>query len=192
MKARKILAAANTVLAEKGYAATTISQVAAAAGVSRGLLHYYFKNKEEMLAKVVQANVETSLNLVATIFAECNTAEELATALTSALRATVERAPEFFHVFFESWALGRQSATIARELRTLYRRFREAIQEGLDELVSRGVIVPSLPTDGLAALLTGIFDGLGLQLVTEPELIESPSIWAATEKAIASVLGGSL
>ena len=48
-KAKLILQAAGKVLMRQGYARTTIKEVAAEAGVSRGLLHYYFKNKEEML-----------------------------------------------------------------------------------------------------------------------------------------------
>jgi len=57
-KSRRILAAVRSILAQKGYAGTTINLVAAEANVSRGLLHYYFKNKEEMLATVIKENMQ--------------------------------------------------------------------------------------------------------------------------------------
>ncbi len=187
-KAQEILIAARTVLGREGYAATTISQVAAEAGVSRGLLHYYFKSKEELLAGVVRANVESSLELVASMLGSCTSADELAAGLTAALRSMLQNAPEFFHLFFESWALGRQSTLVAAELQVLYRRFREAMAEGLGGLVEQGILAPSLPVGGVAAVLTALIDGLGLQLVTEPELIDDEAIWQATQQTIRLLL----
>ncbi|MCP4902040.1 MAG: TetR family transcriptional regulator [bacterium] len=189
-KAKMILAAAVTVLSREGYAATTISQVAAEAGVSRGLLHYYFKSKEELLAAVVRANVETSLELVANMFSSVASLEKLAEGLTKALRGMIQDAPEFFILFFESWALGRQSPLMASELQTLYRRFREAMAEGLSDLVEQGILPASLSVDGAATVLTALVDGLGLQLITEPELITEEPIWKTTERTIRTVLGG--
>jgi AcrR family transcriptional regulator len=187
-KVQKILQAARCVLGREGYSATTISQVAAEAGVSRGLLHYYFKSKEELLAMVVRANVETSLDLVATMFASSTNADEVAAGLADALRSMLESAPEFFNLFFESWALARQSPVVAAELQGLYQHFREAMAAGLQELADKGVITPSLPVEGLAAVLTALVDGLGLQLITEPELIKRPAIWQATEQTIRLML----
>ncbi len=188
-KAQLILAAARTVLARQGFAATTISQVAAEAGVSRGLLHYHFKNKEELLAQVVRANVETSVALVEHMFVASTTAAEVAAGLTRALRGMLEDSPEFFYLFFESWALARQSPLVSTELRSLYRRFREAMADGLAALDERGVIAPGQPIDGVAAVLTALVDGLGLQLITEPELIGDGAIWQTTEQTIRQLLG---
>ena len=144
-----------------------------------------------MLARVVQANMEISLKLVAALFAQSKTADELAEALVSALRSIIDGDPDFFNLFFESWAMARQSPLIGRELKALYGQFREAIQEGLEEATAKGTIAPEIPLDGLAVLLTGIIDGLGLQLVTEPELAANETIWNATEAGIRVLLGGT-
>lgn len=189
-KVQQILEAARRVLAQQGFAGATISQVAAEAGVSRGLLHYYFANKEELLARVVRSNVETSLALVAAMFSSCTTANELAAGLCKALRGMLQSSPEFFMLFFESWALARQSSVVAEELQQLYRQFREAMADGLTELAARGVITPLEPIGGLAAVLTAVVDGLGLQLITEPELIDEPAVWQATEQTLLLMLGG--
>jgi AcrR family transcriptional regulator len=164
---QKILAAARAILAQQGYTATTVSQVAADAGVSRGLLHYYFKNKEDMLAHVIQAAAEDSLNLINAAFAHGKTAGDLAAALAGALRNIEIVAPDLFTLFFEGWAVSRQSPVVAEELRTLFRRFRESLQAALEDAAARGSIAPTLPADGLAALLIGILDGLALQRITD-------------------------
>ena len=59
-------AAAGLFLAQ-GYQETSIKDITTHAGIARGLFHYYFKSKDEVLAAVVQA---LSARLVASINAE--------------------------------------------------------------------------------------------------------------------------
>ncbi|MEI8413128.1 MULTISPECIES: TetR/AcrR family transcriptional regulator [unclassified Kribbella] len=49
----RILAAALEVFAAKGYEAASISEITAAAGVSRGLVSYYFATKEQLAAELL-------------------------------------------------------------------------------------------------------------------------------------------
>ncbi|TCC43917.1 TetR/AcrR family transcriptional regulator [Kribbella capetownensis] len=49
----RILAAALEVFAAKGYEAASISEITEAAGVSRGLVSYYFAAKEELAAELL-------------------------------------------------------------------------------------------------------------------------------------------
>ncbi len=50
---REILVAAAQVFSRAGYAFATLDDVAAQMGVSRGVIYYYFRNKEELLTEVV-------------------------------------------------------------------------------------------------------------------------------------------
>ena len=50
---KRIVEAAVSVLARDGYAATSVKDIAAEAGVAPGLVHYYFKTKEELVAAAV-------------------------------------------------------------------------------------------------------------------------------------------
>src|SRR5882724_522604 len=58
---QEILDAALTVFVTKGFAATKLDDVAAAAGISKGLLYRYFDNKAELFKEVIRQT------LVATI-----------------------------------------------------------------------------------------------------------------------------
>jgi TetR/AcrR family transcriptional regulator len=49
----KILAAAETVFAERGFAAATTSAIARLAGMPKANLHYYFRTKETLYARVL-------------------------------------------------------------------------------------------------------------------------------------------
>jgi len=187
-KAQQILSAVRILLAKKGYAATTISLVAAKAGVSRGLLHYYFKNKDDMLATVLETNMQASISLLREILVQSNSAPKMASGLVHALKQVLKDDPTFFHLYFEGWAVARQSELVDRKLKSLYGQFREALETCLDDAWQRGILSFSIPVKGLAALLTGILDGMGLQLVTETDLAEDETIWQALETGILRLL----
>ena len=64
MRRAQLTAAAYKVVAQKGYNDFTIKDIAAEAGLSTGLVHYYFKNKEDLLFKLLKemnANLRDSL-----------------------------------------------------------------------------------------------------------------------------------
>jgi len=56
----QILSAALRVFARRGYAATKISDIAAKAGLSHGLLYHYFDSKEAMFYMLLSRAMETS------------------------------------------------------------------------------------------------------------------------------------
>ena len=51
----QILAAALKVFAEKGFAATKVSNIASEAGLSHGLLYHYFKTKNDIFIELVHS-----------------------------------------------------------------------------------------------------------------------------------------
>jgi AcrR family transcriptional regulator len=61
---REICAAALDVFAEKGFAAARLEEIARRAGVSKGTLYLYFKDKEELFRAVVRDNVAPRVDSV--------------------------------------------------------------------------------------------------------------------------------
>ena len=59
---REICAAALQVFAEKGFAAAKLDEIARRAGVSKGTLYLYFKDKEELFRAVVRDNVSPNID----------------------------------------------------------------------------------------------------------------------------------
>ncbi|HEY1257959.1 MAG TPA: TetR/AcrR family transcriptional regulator [Stellaceae bacterium] len=57
----EILAAALASFAERGFAATRLDDVAARAGVTKGTLYLYFRNKEELFEAVVRQELVPNL-----------------------------------------------------------------------------------------------------------------------------------
>jgi AcrR family transcriptional regulator len=59
----EILAAALASFAERGFAATRLDDVAARAGVTKGTLYLYFRNKEELFKAVVRQELVPTIEL---------------------------------------------------------------------------------------------------------------------------------
>lgn len=62
-----ILLAARTVFSLKGLAGAKMSDIAAAAGLSYGLVYHYFDSKEEIFAAIVSHAVQETLNFASTL-----------------------------------------------------------------------------------------------------------------------------
>ena len=59
-----ILAAAYSVLSQRGIEQTTIKEVARVAGVAPGLVHYYFASKDLLLQEVLQMAGQRYITLI--------------------------------------------------------------------------------------------------------------------------------
>jgi AcrR family transcriptional regulator len=59
-----ILAAAYSVLSQRGIEKTTIKEVARLAGVAPGLVHYYFSSKDLLLQEVLQMAGQRYVTLI--------------------------------------------------------------------------------------------------------------------------------
>src|SRR5690606_8749005 len=54
ISAAQIISAATRVIARKGYARTSLNDIAREAGMSKGAVHYHFSTKEALVAKVLE------------------------------------------------------------------------------------------------------------------------------------------
>jgi AcrR family transcriptional regulator len=63
----RILAAAEELFAETGFDATPTSRIAERAGVPKGLVHYYFKRKPDLLSALVARLPEDRVDLGAVV-----------------------------------------------------------------------------------------------------------------------------
>lgn len=60
----RLLASATQLFGEQGIAATTMAQIAEAAGVTSAMVHYYFTNRERLLDAVVDERIARSIAFV--------------------------------------------------------------------------------------------------------------------------------
>src|SRR3954471_21968895 len=84
-KSARIVDAMRASVAQRGVAGSTFDHVAREAGVSRGLLHYYFGTKEQLLVEVVRRDCDLRMMVLDEQLAGAETAEDFLSLLVFSL-----------------------------------------------------------------------------------------------------------
>jgi AcrR family transcriptional regulator len=182
-KAQRIVDAMRASVAARGAAGSTFDHVAREAGVSRGLLHYYFGTKERLLAEVVRRDSDLRLAALDQALAPARTAEDLLEVLVRSLEDLVERDPAFVALHFELFTSARRTPEIAAELAALHRRVREHVAAQLEAKRAEGVIGPGADPEAVVTVLLSLADGLALRMLADPEHDWGPTLAAAMAAA---------
>jgi AcrR family transcriptional regulator len=179
-KAERIVEAMRTSVARRGVAGSTFDHVAREAGVSRGLLHYYFGTKERLLAEVLRRDCEVRMAALDERMADARTLDDVLARMLSELQALVERDPDVLTLVFELFTVGRRNPELAPEFAQLVSRTRDQLAQVLAAKRDEGVLRLAAEPEAIADLLFSLADGLALRMVAEPDRDWRPAIDAAT------------
>jgi AcrR family transcriptional regulator len=168
-KARRIIEAMRTSVGTRGAAGSTFDVVAREAGVSRGLLHYYFGSKEQLLVEVVRHDCEVRIASMEQRIAQATTADEIIAALVMGLEDFIEGEPGSPAVIYELLSASRHSEDIRAELAELYRRWRADLADSLRTKEREGVVRLEADPESVASMLFALGDGFGIQVLSDPD-----------------------
>src|SRR5918997_3429308 len=139
-KAQRIIAAMRSSVGRRGAAASTFDHVAREAGVSRGLLHYYFGSKEQLLVEVCRYDCEARIAAMEAGLAQADSADAIIAALRHGLEEFVEHEADSQAVIYELLSASRHSEEIRSEMAELYRRWRADLADSLRTKEREGVV----------------------------------------------------
>src|SRR4051794_4788697 len=121
-KAKRIVRAMRTSVGRRGAAASTFDHVAQEAGVSRGLLHYYFGTKERLLVEVVRHDSDIRMRHLEESLTAAESVDAIVEALVTQLKDYVEEDPATHALIHELFSVSRRNDEVREELAQLYRR----------------------------------------------------------------------
>jgi AcrR family transcriptional regulator len=186
-KAQRIVEAMRASVGKRGAAGSTFDVVAREAGVSRGLLHYYFGSKERLMVEVVRSDCDTRVAALEENLATATSADEFVAFLVQTLDAFLsDEAGQA--VLYEMLSASRRSEEIRAELAELYRRWRAQLADALRDKQQQGVVALDAEPEAVAALLFALGDGMGLQVISDPEWDSAP-VFELGIKTARSLLG---
>jgi AcrR family transcriptional regulator len=168
-KAQRIVDAMRASVARRGAAGSTFDHVAREAGVSRGLLHYYFGTKERLLVEVVRRDTEIRMELLDRALADAHTADDFIDALVRSLEDLVENEPDFVTLWFELFTVARRNEEIGAEVAELTRRTREHVAELLEAKQREGVVRLHDEPEAVTTILFALGDGIAMRMLIEPD-----------------------
>jgi AcrR family transcriptional regulator len=179
-KAQRIVDAMRASVALRGIAGSTFDHVARDAGVSRGLLHYYFGSKERLLAEVVKRDTELRMASLDGQLAAASSAADFIAMLRETLEAMIRDDTEFLTLSYEVFTLSRRNPDIAAEFTELVRRTRDQVAAVLAAKQAEGVLELRAEPEAIAEVIFGLGDGLALRILGDPERDHAATVTAGT------------
>ena len=165
---QQVLDAALTTLAKNGFSRTSVQDIADAAGLSKGAVHYHFENKDDLIRCVLEQCCEhLSTRVKAAWEAPGTPVERIRRAIEEMWTARKERGPEL-RVISDLMAEGVHDEGLRKPLADMFQRNREEILDaGLRGLIAMGLKTKVAP-EAIPRLLLGALDGLALHSVFDP------------------------
>jgi AcrR family transcriptional regulator len=167
-KAQRIVDAMRASVARRGATGSTFDHVAREAGVSRGLLHYYFGTKERLLAEVVRRDCDLRMSVLDEQLVGATDADAIVEALVASLKGLVRDDPEFIVVVFELFTLARRNEEIAAEFAETLRRTRAHVAGLLEVKQNEGAVTLRAAPLAVAEVLFAMADGIALRMLADP------------------------
>jgi AcrR family transcriptional regulator len=173
-KAARIVEAMRVSVAARGIAGSTFDQVAREAGVSRGLLHYYFGTKERLLVEAVRRECDVRIDRLEAGIAGAGSADSVLATLVRGFEDFLGEGPTPIVMFYEMMTLSQRNEEIAGELAELGRRTRSHLADALRAKSEAGVLELRADPDAVATFLFALADGVTVRRLSEPELDIGP------------------
>jgi len=186
-KAQRIVDAMRSSVARRGVAGSTFDHVAREAGVSRGLLHYYFGTKERLLTEVVRRDFELKMAALEAALEQAQTADDVISLLVASLEDLVANDRDLVAVGFELFSLAQRNPEIAAEYAELQAGMRRHIVTVLADKHEQGVLHLAASPEAVVEVLLSLADGLSLRMLLEPERDHSETI-AAGVAAVRAII----
>ena len=169
---KKILNALHQCLFEKPFDKTSIKEIAGEAGVNHGLIHYYFKNKEDMLVQYIEYVIAYNKSLFVKWLEENQSRsideKQLIQDFFEFMNLRITLDKKLSKVFIEIWEIAAYNATIRTILQQAYREWIDTLAEMLNTLIKK----PALARQ-VSAATVAFLEGMALfSIILAPDTFD--------------------
>ena len=162
-----IIAAAAHVFAQKGYAGSSVADIALKAEIGKGTIYAYFDSKEDLFFAVFEWFIlQTGTAAKVSVAYLGGSATERLEVLSDSIMNTWDEVKDVFNLTVEFWAAS--SSSLMRDrfkgaFRRLYENFRGLVVLLIRDGIERGEFRADVDPASIAAALVGTWDALFLQ-----------------------------
>ena len=156
----RLLDAARSVFASRGFRGASVEEIASEAGFSTGALYSNFDGKEDLFLVLMEREIAEHLREISDAVQARESVAERAAGGARRWMTMIEREPELLLLFTEFWAYGVRDAQV-RELLT--RLIADGVREFDLEL--------QMPAEQLAVAIDALADGIARQKLTDPDAV---------------------
>jgi AcrR family transcriptional regulator len=163
----RVLKAVETLFSEKGYYDTSMDEIVAESGLSKGAIYGYFKSKEDLFVALQDKHLETSLDELRSTFAPSDSARtKLERIVDVAFTSMIGASKKACRISLEFDVAAPRMKSVERRREGRFKAVRDFLAEIIAEGVERGEFRQDVDADSAALILLAMADGLSLDWAT--------------------------
>ena len=167
----RLLHAAAAAFAERGFAATSIDEVAGRAGLTKGAVYAHFTDKDDLFLGLLEWMVGRRLAALQSALTSDGPVPRQAHEAARWLADFLDQDREWSLLFFEFWLHAARNPG----LRERYAGYRRGAQAAVAQLLSEraraaGIVLPA-STPALATAVLALASGVALERLVDPEAV---------------------
>ena len=160
----EIIEATFFCIALKGYSNITMQDIADSAGVSKGVIHYYFRNKEELFLSVHEKLIRDLDTHVGKKVDRAETPPDKVRAIITSVFEKTKENKKFQVVLLDFWAHSTRSPRLREATINQYARYRHMAKKVVAEGIEKGYFRQCDPAR-VASAIIGLIEGLTIQWI---------------------------
>ena len=165
----QIAEAALTCFARTGYTNTTMDDIVAESGLSKGTLYWYFDGKDDLFAAAIASFFEDFDEATLTQLEEHGTASEKLRAGAREMVDFCRKAQGLFGLFIEFWSQSDHRAQVSQFWIDVLVRYQRVITNIIEEGIRNGEFKP-VDAEQLVWAIMAAYDGLAAYILMMPDL----------------------
>ena len=192
---QEILDAAARVITERGLAETRISDIAERAGVSPGLILYYFETKDRLLSEALTfANDQFYVRMSREIRRIATARDRLRRLIDLSVPGYLPEYGRFdeWALWIEVWVRALRDQEMAKDREILDQRWRAQIADIVRGGQASGEFTSTEDAEELALRLASLIDGLAIQVVMNDSKVSAEHMHATCMAVAGRELGFEL
>ena len=165
----QIMEAALACFTRKGYNNTTMDDIAAESGLSKGSLYWYFKSKEDLFAAALASPIVAWGNEAVTALEQCPTASDKLHTLARWMVDLCKTFEGFFGLFLEFLMSSPHREEAGQLWIGLLVQYKDLVVEIIEEGVRNGEFKP-VDAEQLVWAIMAAYDGLAAYVMFIPDM----------------------
>ena len=166
LRRAQLTRAAYKVVGSKGYYDFTIRDIAKEAGLSTGLVHYYFKNKEDLLLNLLREINNTMMVFLNKELVKANSLSEKLNIFISQAFDLIKSDEHYFHIVIDFWTQVNRNERMKKANIKLMKSYRDEVAKILADGMKSGDFL-EMDVDYTAAMIISLIQGLIIQFAID-------------------------
>ena len=168
----ELIWAAERLFTERGFHASTVDEIALAAGYTKGAVYSNFASKEDLFFAVYERRAEKALAGIGEVLDENGPAAGLELLASDAARRRGSAEDGWLAVFFEFWAHVVRRPELRERFARIHGRTLEPMAAAVERFAGeRGISIP-VEARSLNVAMNAMVLGLSLERLTQPDVVE--------------------